>query len=147
MGISDLRNPVDSIKIKSEPSEPKTTLISWVLSVHSIQSAIPNPKSEIERIPDPKSRESEIERPEAFNPAIHLYNRLNYFILSFAVRKILTTKSEIIQLTSYLLPNKLSCYLKLDGPFSSGPNLTSAAILQDNSGTYRNLLCHTSYFS
>jgi hypothetical protein len=38
------------------------------------------------------------------------------------VRKILTAKSEITPLTSSLLPNKLRCCSKLDGPFTSDPN-------------------------
>jgi hypothetical protein len=38
------------------------------------------------------------------------------------VRKILTTKSEITQLTSLLLPNKVSCQQKPDGPFPCCPN-------------------------
>jgi hypothetical protein len=47
--------------------------------------------------------------PEIFVIDLFLFNRLisNQFFL--VVRKILTTKSEIIQLTSFLLPNKLSC--------------------------------------
>jgi len=90
-----------------------------------------NPKS---AIPDPKSRESQIPNRKTRNliefyhyPFQHpktliLDNHLISKRFILAVRKILTTKSEIIQLTSYLLLNKLSCYLKLDGPFSSGPN-------------------------
>jgi len=82
LGISDLRNPVDSIKIKKRTLGTQNNNHIMGLSVHSIQSEIRNPKSEIEIL-------------ATRNP--------------HAVRKILTTKSEITQLTSPLLTHKLSC--------------------------------------
>ena len=119
MGISDLRNPADSIKIKAKPRNPKPTRMSWVLSVHSIQSEIRNPKSQIERIPNPKSKgpqhlalhplKTETD-PIEFNP-------LNSIQIILAVRKFLTTKSEITPLTSPRVQNKLSSYKNPGRPF------------------------------
>ena len=121
MGISDLRNPVDSIKIKSEPSEPRTTLISWVLSVHSIQSEIPNPKSQIERRITPNLIEF-YHYPFQHPKILILDNHLISVRFLLAVRKILTTKSEKTQLTSFVVPNKLSCYKKWMAHSLSGLN-------------------------
>ncbi len=58
-----------------------------------------NPKSEI---PNRENPQSEIESPAPRTPQSYRAPRI--------VRKILTTKSENIPLTSPLVPNKLNCY-------------------------------------